>query len=224
MPSMPFPPEPGPAPGAEPSPELQAASPPAAAVAPSEPPAPERPPAQPDVLPAPRATGEFNVLCYTLLSLFLVSFGVWVIFAWTDYGKRYPPAGEGWYAGGTRSIEITLVREDMENLDCASDVVLEGLRCGYRADQQPFEMGGTPEAIRLRPYNTVDNVPFLGAGLWSSPGLPSVLPSERFTVMCNYRMVTALKSVATRWAKSGTFAPARNALPAGQLSDCVIPR
>ena len=37
---------------------------------PSEPPAPP-----PDVLPPSKVTGEFNVLCYTLLSLFVVTFG-----------------------------------------------------------------------------------------------------------------------------------------------------
>ena len=164
------------------------------------------------------------MLCYTLLSLFLVSFGVWAIFAWIDYGKRYAPTGDGWYAGGTRSLEVTLVREDRENLDCASDVVLEGLHCAYRADQQPFDPAGTPDPVRLRPYNTVDNVPFLGAGLWSSPGLPASLPSDRFTVTCNYRMVSTLKSVTMRWSAGGAFAPAKNTIPVGLLSDCVIPR
>jgi hypothetical protein len=164
------------------------------------------------------------VLCYTLLSLFLVSFGVWAIFAWIDYGKRYPPTGEGWYAGGTRTIEITLVREDQANLDCASDVVLEGLHCAYRADGQPFDPADTPEPVRLRPYNTVDNVPFLGAGLWSSLGPSDSLPRERFTVTCNYHMVSTLKSVSTRWSASGAFGPSKNALPVGRLSECVIPR
>jgi len=169
-------------------------------------------------------TGEFNVLCYTLLSLFVICFGVWAIFAWMDYGKRYAPLADGWYAGGTRSIEITLVREDTNNLDCASDVVVEGLHCAYRADQQPFEPGGTNELVRLRPYNTVDQVVFLGAGLWSSPGLSGPLPSERFTVTCNFRMVSTIKSVAMRWAAGGAFTPGKNALPVGVLSDCVIPR
>lgn len=164
------------------------------------------------------------MLCYTLLSLFLIAFGVWAIFAWIDYGKRYAPAGDGWYAGGTRTVEITLVREDKTNLDCASNVVLEGLHCAYQADERPFAPAGTLEPVRLRPYNTVDNVLFLGAGLWSSPGLPDTLPAERFTVTCNFRMVSTLKSVATRWSAGSTFSPSKNAIPAGVLSDCVIPR
>ena len=202
----------------------QVANPPVAAVAPSTPASDERPVAQPDVLPPPKVTDEFNVLCYTLLSLFIVSFGVWAIFAWMDYGKRYTPLADGWYVGGTRTIEITLVREDKQNLDCASDVVLEGLHCAYGANQQPFQSKEAPDPVRLRPYNTADNVLFLGAGLWSSPGLAGQLPSERFTVTCNYRMVSTLKSVALRWTAGGTFSPVKSAAPAGVLSDCVIPR
>jgi hypothetical protein len=163
------------------------------------------------------------VLCYTLLSLFAVTFCVWAIFAWIDYGKRYAPLAEGWYAGGVRTVEITLVREDSANLDCASDITLGDLHCGYRTSQQPFD-AATPDPVRLRPYNTADNVLFLGAGLWSSPGLAGPLPAERFTVTCNYRMVSTLKSVALRWAQGGTFAAVKNAVPAGVLSDCVIPR
>ncbi len=177
-----------------------------------------------DGLPPCRATYEFNVLCYTLLSLFIICFGVWVIFAWTDYGKRYAPLADGWYAGGTRSIEITLVREDRQNLDCASDVVIEGLHCAYRADLQPFEPGGTEESVRLRPYSTVDQVTFLGAGLWISPGLAGPLPRERFTVTCNYHMLSTLKSVTMRWAAGGAFTPGKSAVPVGVLSGCVIPQ
>ena len=186
---------------------------------PSEPPAPP-----PDVLPPSKVTGEFNVLCYTLLSLFVVTFGVWLIFSWTGYGKRYAPHADGWYMGGTRSIEVTLIREDIQNLNCASDLVLEGLHCGYRADQQPFDPNGTEDRLLLRPYNTVDSVLFLGAGLWSSTGLPSQLPKERFTVVCNFRMVSAIKSVSLRWSPTGSFSPVKEAVPAGLLTDCVIPQ
>jgi hypothetical protein len=184
----------------------------------------KQPETQSDVQPPSKVTGEFNVLCYTLLSLFILSFAVWAVFAWIGYGKRYAPLAEGFYLGGTRSIEITLVREDVNNLDCASDVALEGVHCAYRADQQPFAPGPTPDPVRLRPYNTADNVLFLGAGLWSSPGLPDPFPAERFTVTCNYRMVGTIKSVMLRWAPDGAFGAVKNALPAGVLSDCVIPR
>lgn len=176
----------------------------------------------PSASPSPKAVGEFNVLCYTLLALFAITFSVWAIYAWIDYGTRYAPLADGWYAGGTRTVEITLVREDVNNLDCASDATLGDLHCAYRANQQPFDPA--PDTVRLRPYNTADNVLFLAAGLWSSPGLAGQLPAERFTVTCNYRMVSTIKSIALRWSQSGTFAGVKNAVPAGLLSDCVIPR
>jgi hypothetical protein len=191
---------------------------------PGAPPAPSKAPVeQPDVLPPSKVTGEFNVLCYTLLSLFIVCFCVWLIFAWIRYNERYAPNAEGWFKGATRSIEVTLVREDRQNLDCASDVVLEGLHCGYRANLDPFDTGGTTERV-LHPYNTADNVLFLGAGLWDSPALAGPLPKERFTVVCNYRMVGAIKSVSLRWTTNGVFEPAKAAVPAGVVSDCVIPQ
>ena len=187
---------------------------------------PSREPAveQPDVLPPSKATDEFNVLCYTLLSLFVVTFVVWLIFAWTGYGKRYAPHADGWYPGATRSIEVTLVREDIRNLECASDVVIEGVHCAYRADQRLWDAAETPDGLRLRPYNTTDNVLFLGAGLWSSPGLAGTLPKDRFTVMCNYRMLGAVKSASLRWSPTGSFDAAKAAMPAGVVSDCVIPK
>jgi hypothetical protein len=210
--------------GAGESPQPQAAEspiPPEAAPAPL----PSEPPVQPpDVLPPSKVTGEFNVLCYTLLSLFVVSFSVWLIFSWTGYGKRYAPHADGWYMGGTRTVEVTLIREDAHNLSCASDLMLEDLHCGYRANQQPFDPNGTEDRLQLRPYNTADSVLFLGAGLWSSPGLAGPLPKERFTVICNFRMISAIKSVSLRWSPTGSFGPVKDAVPAGLLSDCVIPQ
>ena len=212
-----------------PSEEVQPQGPAAQPAPPSEPKAepaaaPPRPPAEPDRLPRPRVTHEFNVLCYTLLGLFLVTFGVWVIFAWTGYASRYATHADNWHKGGVRSIELTVVRDDAQNLSCASDVEVEGLHCAYRANQQPFGHIPPDDRVTLRPYNTVDSVLFLGAGLWSSPALAGPLPTERFTVVCNYRMVGAVKSVALRWSPTGTFSPTKDSLPVGILSDCVIPR
>jgi hypothetical protein len=199
-------------------PETSPAAPAAAA-----PPSPEPVP-QPDVLPPSKVTGEFNVLCYTLLSLFIVSFAVWIIYAWTGYGSRYAPHADGWYKGGTRSIEVTLVREDVDNLACASDAVLEGMHCAFRLNQQPFDVKVTEDRLLFRPYYTADQTLFLGAGLWSSPGLSGPLPKERFSVVCNYHMVGSLKSVSLRWQPTGAFAPVKDAVPVGLLTDCVIPQ
>lgn len=181
-------------------------------------------PAEADVLPPPKVTPEFNVLCYTLLSLFMVSFSVWLIYTWTNYGNRYAPHAEGWYKGGVRMVEITLVRDDVRNLSCASDIVVEDLHCAFRANLQPFAGEPFDDRVTLRPYNTVDSVPFLGAGLWSSLALTGELPKERFTVVCNYHMLGVVRSVSLRWAENGLFGAVKDALPVGRLMDCVIPR
>jgi hypothetical protein len=203
------------------SPSIPETSP--AAPAPAAPPNPEPVP-QPDVLPPSKVTGEFNVLCYTFLMLFMVSFIVWAIFSWTGYGQRYAPHADGWYKGGTRSIEVTLVREDMQNLACASDVAFEGMHCAFRANQKPFDLQGAEDRLLLRPYYTVDQVLFLGAGLWNSLGMTGQLPKERFSIVCNYHMVGSLKSASLRWQATGPFAPAKDAVPVGLLTECVIPQ
>jgi len=167
------------------------------------------------------------VLCYTLLGLFVVSFGVWLIFAWSGYARRYATNAEGWSMGATRSIELTVTREDFDNLGCASDVVLEGLHCQHRANQQPFgsegSPGGTTDGQILRPYVTVDRVVFLGAGLWSALGPVAALPPGRFSAVCNFHMAAAIKSVSLRWSPRGPFEPAANSVPAGTLTDCRVP-
>jgi hypothetical protein len=64
----------------------------------------------------------------------------------------------------------------------------------------------------------------LAAGLWDSPGLRGSLPTERFTVMCNYDIVGVLKTVSLRWNPNDKFDPAKQSLPVGVLTDCVIPQ
>jgi hypothetical protein len=173
--------------------------------------------------PLGRSCGELNVLCYTLLSLFTITFTIWAVFAWSGYGKRYAQGVDFWSRGSTRTIEISLTAQDEENLGCASDLVLEGLHCANRANTSPFEAGRPDDRVLLRNYVTVDHQLFLGAGLWSSPKLRRPLPTQRFTVVCDYRMVQAIKSVSLRWAPSGPFAPATQTVPAGALSNCEIP-
>ena len=178
------------------------------------------PPQDVNLPPATSVGREFMVLCYTLLSLFIIGFSVWLVFAWVGYGERYAQVTDRWHKGGTYSIEITIVREDENNLGCASDLALEGLQCAHRANRRPVQPP-PDDRVLLRPYNTVDSVLFLGAGLWSSPGMRKPLPTVRFTVVCDFHMLGAVKSVATRWKPGGPFLPATKSFPFGTLSGCV---
>lgn len=165
-----------------------------------------------------------NVILYTAFGFFAMGVVLWLLFAWSGYKEKYSQLTEGWHLGGTRMVEITLVREDKKNLACASDKTFGDTHCGYRANGQPFGANGEVDAHTQQPYNTIKNELFLGAGLWASPALPAILPAERFTVVCNYRVVGVAKSVALRWSSTGTFNPVDQSAAIGTLTDCVIPQ
>lgn len=158
---------------------------------------------------------------WALASLFSIGFVLWLGIAWTGYARRYTAAG--WHKGGDQLIEITLVRDDEQNLACAADVVIEGLHCGYRADLRPFATPQPDDRKILSPYNTVKGELFLGSGLWSSPALRRPLPGSRFTVVCNYHVLGIVRSAALRWTPKGRFDPVKQSLAVGSLTDCAIP-
>lgn len=165
-----------------------------------------------------------NVLLYTAFGFLSMGVVLWLLFAWSGYKEKYSQLTEGWHLGGTKMLEITLVREDKKNLACASDRTFGDTHCGYRANGQPFGANAEVDAHTLQPYNTIKNELFLGAGLWASPALQGTLPAERFTVVCNYRVVGVAKSVALRWSPTGSFNPIDQSAAIGTLSDCVIPQ
>jgi hypothetical protein len=148
---------------------------------------------------------------------------VWVIFSWAKYDQKAAQTEQGWHKGTRQLVELTLVREDHDRLACASNLTVEGLNCGYQGDSRP-RVPTPDEAHILRPYCNVKNESLLGAGLWDSPGMRGALPTERFTVVCNYDVVGVIKSVSLRWEPNGKFDPAKQSMPVGTLTDCVIPQ
>lgn len=184
-----------------------------------------QPPARstPEQSPGSQGSGRTGAaIPWTLASLFLIAGALFIALKWSGYAERYAHATEGWHLGGTHLVEITLVREDAQNLACASEVTIAGLRCAYGADQKPRT---PPEAdLRtLRPYMTVKNQLLIGAGLWSSPNLVRPLPAARFSVVCNFHVEGAARSLALRWAPAGRFEPVPHSAPLGTLKDCRIP-
>jgi hypothetical protein len=178
------------------------------------------PPVPPAQLPPPPP----NLLLYTILGFFCIGVSLWLVFSWTGYKNRYSQQVEGWHLGATKMIEVTLIREDKQNLACASDKSFEGIHCAFHANQQPWGPGPETDGHALQPYNTVKNELFLGAGLWVSPVLRGELPGSRFTVVCNYHVKGVLKSVSLRWSPTGSFGPVDQSVPVGTLTDCVIPQ
>jgi len=167
---------------------------------------------------------EYDVLMKTVFSLFAIGMVVGLVFAWTGYANRYAQVTEGWHLGQTKLVEVTVVKEDKGRLACASDVISDDVHCGFRASGQPFEASTQDDSHVLSPYNTVKNELFLAAGLWTSPALSGPMPTERFTVACNYKVLGVLKSVGLRWQPNGSFDPVKQSVTVGSLTDCVIPK
>ncbi len=171
----------------------------------------------------PVAHRELSALTTPLLALFAIVFFAWLLFAIAGYRERYAQAPDYFARGTTRTVELTLVAADETNLACASDLNVDGLSCEFRKNHQPFGAGKPDEALRLRPYNTVDNVLILGAGLWSSPRLKRPLPQRRFTVVCEFKMLQAVRTAQIRFSPKGNFSNLKHSVPTGTLSNCEIP-
>jgi hypothetical protein len=168
--------------------------------------------------------GRCNVLLLSFLSFFVIGFGVWLVSAGSRYRQEYADATQGWRVGTTRGVELTLVRQDKENLACSSNQSLAGLHCGYGSDLHEVGPLAPDDPQILQPYNTVGDELLLGAGLWSSPDLKQPLPQERFTVVCNYNIKGVLRSASIRFNPRDRFVPLGKTATFGTLTDCMLPR
>lgn len=161
------------------------------------------------------------VLVYTWVSLMTIMFVVWILFSWSGYSDKYAQVTEGWSLGSTKMLEITIVKDDKDGLACSSDLNFDGVRCAFSGNAAP---SGVDLSKMLQPFNTVKNELFIASGLWTSKGLPNPLPAERFTVVCNYRVVGVSKNMSLRWGQKAAFDPLKHSVAIGTLSDCVIPQ
>jgi len=185
---------------------------------------PSAPPETPAVPPAELPPPPQSLLLYTVLAFFCIGLFLYLAFSWTGYRSRYAQQVEGWQLGGSKMIEVTVIREDKNNLACASDKSFEGIHCAFRANHEPWGPGPEYDIHALQPYNTVRSELLLASGLWVSPALQRELPESRFTVACNYHVQGVLRSVSLRWSPTGNFTPVDQSLPVGALTDCVIPQ
>jgi hypothetical protein len=178
-------------------------------------------PAPAPIAPEPRACGTMYRTWVAFLTLGIVSA---ILYGFLTYRRHYSPEFTGTRVGDLRFVEISLVREDFHALACAADEEFQGTYCAYRKDGQRRPAAEQEEARIIRQYNTVRNELFLAAGLWAEPVMRAPLPNERFSVMCEFTPLGAMKNPKIRWASSKTFHPANANLVVGRVSNCVIPR
>lgn len=177
----------------------------------------------PPVAPAP-SPPPANLLLYTVFGFLCIAIALWLVFSWTGYRDRYSQQTEGWHLGGTKMIEITLIREDKKNLACASDRSFDDLHCAFHANGSPWGPGPEHDSNTLQPFNTVKNELFLASGLWFASPVRGELPASRFTMVCNYHVKGVLKNVSLRWSATASFSPVDQSVTVGDLTDCVIPQ
>lgn len=173
--------------------------------------------AQPDPSELTRAPLLLSLVC-SLLSTAVVLF---LGFSWSRYRAANPGGDSNFRIGTAQSVEITLVREDVRNLACSSNVRAKELRCGFDARHQGIQ--GLDEQRMLRPYNTVKGELLLVAGVWSALPPYDKLPRARFTVVCDLHVTSVLKSAALRWSPAGKFEPLDRTVPVGFVDRCEIP-
>jgi hypothetical protein len=177
-------------------------------------------PARPESPDAPAARS--NVLLGSFVSFFVICLGVWLVTAGKRYREEYSQYVDGFRLGATRMVELTLVASDKRGLACASDKVVEGLRCGHKSDSRA--VGAAPDdPTLLQPYFTTSKELLFGAGLWLAPVLEEPLPGGRFTVVCNFHVTGVTRSAAIRFAPDAPFGSIGAVVPVGTLTDCVFP-
>jgi hypothetical protein len=158
------------------------------------------------------------VIFYTIVSV------VWISFAWGEKRPLYSAGPILRRIGETYRVEVTLIREDRQHLACADLRTFSRLHCGYKKPGVAWLDNTTDDALLLRPYSTVEGEQLLAAGLWSQPALYGTLPSQRFSVLCNFHTVGAVRDVSVRWNVTAAFAQSNKVLFVGSLTNCVLPQ
>jgi hypothetical protein len=126
-----------------------------------------------------------------------------------------------WKVGETVDVDVTLVKEDRQDLACSSADAVAGKHCGFEAANKPWSKGASADATLLRPYATVDHANFAAAGMWDNPTLAAdKIPSARFVMKCKFKVEGMIK-LAVRWHENEPWS-GQNEWPAGSVSDCKL--
>jgi hypothetical protein len=140
-----------------------------------------------------------------------------------EQGGAGRAANAAWKTGQTVDVEITLVKQDREELMCAAAQEINGRRCAQERANKPW---GTPSSADdkklLKPYTTTNGAELLAAGLWSEPSMTTNLPPTRFSVKCKFTVEGIVKAPAIRWASDRPFYDSPSDWPAGAVTGCTV--
>jgi hypothetical protein len=132
-------------------------------------------------------------------------------------------ANAAWKVGQTVDVEITLVKQDRDELTCAAPLEIKGRRCAQERANKPW---GTPsdndDKKLLKPYTTTGGAELLAAGLWSEPAMATNLPATRFSVKCKFTVEGLVKQPAIRWSSDKPFYDSPAEWPAGPVTGCTV--
>jgi hypothetical protein len=115
---------------------------------------------------------------------------------------------------GSNVVEaaITLITSDRNDVDCAFDTALDGMRCAFVTPEKPVQVD---EKNKLQPFYTVDRRLFLVPGLFLEPAIelrfksePPTKPREqltRFVARCKLRIQKPVTNVRVRWTARDNF-------------------
>jgi len=118
--------------------------------------------------------------------------------------------------GTTIEASISLVTTDRDDLACASEAVVRGHRCAFRAPGRPWSPPPRGADL-LAPYYTTDQHLIVIAGLFEQPPLaarqaaeaPLKLPRDqrpRFAAHCKLKLVGRLPPFKSRWLAGADWA------------------
>jgi hypothetical protein len=166
-----------------------------------------------------------RVFTPTMLWMYHIGFVTWLAFTITGYRGKYSPATDSWQMDETRLVEVPIVSTERDARACASDIIVaKRLHCGKHADRSQYGGDVATDTSVLQPLEDVNGNLFLAGGLWAQLPLRRALPSQSFTLLCNFRVYGAARSVEIRTPKRSEFASLKHAVAVGSLSGCVIPQ
>lgn len=119
-------------------------------------------------------------------------------------------------------FEVTIVRDDFDNLDCASSTVFDGQRCAFDASEKPVDV---PRP--LRPFVSTSGELLVMSGAFEAPDVVDWLERtprrdpRRVTLRCRGTWLGRAARIDARMRREEAFQPARD-VPVVLAKQCSV--